>query len=525
MGIVYKCHDSTTGHEVALKTFKQDYLSVRIIRERFLDEAVNWVLLGTHPNLVRAIGVTQLSNPPRPCIILEWIEGRYPDADPSLATVLNRRKRRPLGFIQSLGIALGIARGMHHATMALENFVHSDLKPENILIDEDWHPRITDMGMSYSRMSTQYETGSLHSILFPCTPGFCAPEQYDPEVPVDQRADMYALGCILYEMLTGQRINPGQDEKSRKQLDREGRLREIPNALPVCIREIISTCIQPDAADRYESWAAIETAISTCYHQQTGKPPEPVILPAKDTDEISREKSNTFLTLGKSFYEFGDMGRAIEYIDKGLVLAKVLEDSKLITRLLFQRGVVQLESGSLPPASEDLHLALTLARHGEELESLADVLSILGMLYVRQEEYDKAMDYLQQALTVARECSKRDVEVMVLGNLGSAAGQSGDPEKAVEYFRKLLHWCNESGDEVLRSHTIASLGVASYDLEKYHEAIDFLKQAQEIYQQHGDDPGRLHVLEHLWKSYAACGQQQKASHCHEEYDELASRLK
>jgi len=524
MGIVVKCRDSATGCYVALKTFKQAYLPHRIARERFLDEAVNWVLLSDHPNIVRALGVTQVNNPPQPCIILEWIEGRYPDADPSLGTVLNRRKRRPLGFIQSLEIALGIARGMSHATDVLPGFVHSDLKPENILIDADWHPRITDMGLSHSRTTVSQKEDSQPSAIFPCTPGFCAPEQFDTTA-VDQRADIYALGCILYEMLTGQRINPGQDEESRKRLDHEGSLREIPDALPAYIREIISICIQTDPADRYENWVALEVALTACYREHTGHDPVALILQEEGGEETTRERSETFLTLGKSFYEFGDMARATEYIDQGLVLVRMIEDAELEARLLYQRGVVQLDSGDLQPASDDLESSLAIVRYSEAQEFLADVLSMLGMLYVRQEEHEKAMDFLQQALAVARECSNREAEASVLGNLGSAYGQSGNPEKAAEYFRELLDWCKESGDEVLRSHTLASLGVTSYDLEKYHEAIVFLLQAQEIYQRHGDDPGRLHVLEHLWKSFAASSLQQDAKRCRQEYEALASRLK
>lgn len=525
MGIVVKCRDSATGCDVALKTFKQAYLPHRIARERFLYEAVNWVLLSDHPNIVRALGVTQVNNPPQPCIVLEWIDGRYPDADPSLGTVLNRRRRRPLGFIRSLEIALGIARGMTHATDALPGFVHNDLKPENILIDADWHPRITDMGLSHCRTSAAQQGNSQPLVIFPCTPGFCAPEQFEPAVAVDQRADIYALGCILYEMLTGQRINPGQDEESRKRLDHEGSLRGIPDALPASIREIISTCIQADPAGRYENWVALEVALTVSYREHTGQDPEALVLPVEGGEEATRERSVTFLTLGKSFYEFGDMARATEYIDQGLVLARMIEDVELEARLLYQRGVVQLDSGDLQPASDDLESTLALVRHSEQQEFLADVLSMLGMLHVRQEEHEKAMDFLQRALAVTRECRNREAEASVLGNLGSAYGQSGNPEKAAEYFRELLDWCKESGDEVLRSHTLASLGVASYDLEKYHEAIGFLQQAQEIYQRHGDDPGRLHVLEHLWKSFAASSQQQNAKLCRQEYEALASSLK
>lgn len=524
MGIVYKCEDTASGQQVALKTFKQDYLSVRVIREQFLDEAVNWVLLGVHPNLVRAIGITQLHDPPQPFIILEWVEGRYPDADPSLATVLNRRKQRPLGFLQSLGIALGIARGMRHATETLPDFVHNDLKPENILIDANWHPRITDMGMSNSRASIAKKTGAAQRTLFPCTPGFCAPEQYDPERSVDQRADIYALGCILYEMLTGQRINPGQDIDSRSQFDRERRLRDIPTALPACIRKIIDTCIQPDSADRYDSWAAIESEITACHQEIGGKPPEAVNLPVESIDEMSRERGNAFLMLGMSFSELGDMARAMQYIDKGLSLARERKDPQLITQLLFQRGIIQLESGKLQAAFDDLESVLSIARDGEDKELLADVLSVLGMLYVRREDYDNAMDFLQQALDIARESRNRETEIYVLGNLGSAYGQSGKPEKAIAYFSELLKWCDENEHESLRSQTLASLGVACYDLKQYSEAIDYLNESRSLCRQHGDDPGYLHVLQHLWQSYAAQHMNEEARSAREEYENLAMQL-
>jgi serine/threonine protein kinase len=276
MGIVFVCRDRLTGGKVALKIFKPKYMSLRSVRELFLDEATNWILLDWHPNIVSAHEITQIGSPPQPCIVLECIEGRFPDADPSLNTILNRRKRRPLGFIQSLGIALGIARGMLHASTSLPEFIHCDLKPENILIDSNWQPLITDMGMSRSLASaqdTQLSGDYQPSPIFPCTPGFCAPEQFEPDIPIDQRTDIYALGCILFEMLTGLRINPGQDEESRKRLDREGELRKIPEALPASIRKFIRTCTRSDPEERYQDWATVVATLTACYREHANSDP------------------------------------------------------------------------------------------------------------------------------------------------------------------------------------------------------------------------------------------------------------
>ena len=522
MGIVIACRDRLTGHKVALKTFKPKYLSLRVVREHFLDEASNWILLGRHPNLVSAHEIIQIGNPPQPCLVLDWIEGRHADTDASLRTIFNRRRRRPLGFARSMDIALGIARGMHHATTAVPGFVHNDLKPENILIDHQWRPYITDMGMSQSIASLAYKAHD--SPLFPCTPGFCAPEQLDPDSAVDMRADIHALGCILYEMVTGLRINPGQDEDEKKQFDKKSQLRAIPDALPASIRVPIETCVRRSPGQRYQDWTAVGQALTDGYRELTGRDPEASDTQLIDTETTAHDLARSLLALGKSFRNLGDARRAIDSVDQGLELAQQANDGLLQAGLFYQRGIVNLDKGDLSAADGDLAAALRLFNAHDENMMTAEVLSATGMLHAQRKDFGKALNTLEQALKLARRHGGNDAEISVLGNLGNVHGQAGDPAKAAEYFQRMLAAAESAGDEAQQVHALASLGVASYDMRRYGDAIDLLNRAVDIYRRYGDDPGRLHALEHLWQALAADGQQAEAERRRRESLELARLL-
>ena len=214
MGIVYLCRDHLTSDLVALKTFKPEYLSHRAARDLFLREGTMWVEIGRHPNIVQAYRVERVGDGREVYLVLEWIVQPQDKNSPSLRSWL--KKGQPLPVAQSILFALHVARGMRFATQKIPGLVHRDLKPENILIGYDDMARVTDFGLASTLSShgpgsaigtfedsrenvgrTQLTQGVAG------TPLYMAPEQWAHQ-GLDARADIYALGCILYEMVMGQ---------------------------------------------------------------------------------------------------------------------------------------------------------------------------------------------------------------------------------------------------------------------------------------------------------------------------------
>lgn len=530
MGVVIQCEDLHEARTVALKSFRPELLTRSFSRKRFLQEASNWILLGSHPNIVRAHQLEIIGSPPQPYLVLEWVTGHIPDHDAALSTLLRERKRRPLPFKKSLRIALGIVQGMKYAAKQIPGFVHRDLKPANILIDEEWQVKVTDFGIAQSVAPNNTGQSNLalsdnsKNSLFIGTPGYAAPELANYCGPVDQRADIFSFGCVLYEMLTGTRLIPGSSLEAVVTSNRAGETREIPDALPECIRNLIISSTRKDVEMRYSDWGDLEQAISSCYMELSGHTPPFIAEEEKNIDQGNVGNGRSYLLIGRSYLSLGFYAEAIDSFNMAMKQAENVNDRLLQSEILHSMGAVHLNSGNLAAAESSLLDALSIAQEMGDMPTEVDALSTLGSLYATQSSYTLSFQHLNSALEKARQLESTEAEMVVLGNLASTYGRSGDPEKAIEKFLDLLQKCIETEDEVLHSRTLASLGVAYYDAGNYSKAIENLNLAQDIYLHHGDDPGRLHVLEHLWMASRASGQLEDADSYRQKYEQLASHI-
>ncbi|MDF1505900.1 serine/threonine-protein kinase, partial [Roseisolibacter sp. H3M3-2] len=121
-----------------------------------------------------------------------------------------------LSVAESVRIAREVARGLDHAHR--RDIVHRDVKPENVLLGEDGVAMLADFGLARAVNAAPDSTLGRGALTAPGfyvgTPRYMAPEQGTGEFPVDARADVYALGCVLYEMLTGEPPHPGEQLES-----------------------------------------------------------------------------------------------------------------------------------------------------------------------------------------------------------------------------------------------------------------------------------------------------------------------
>jgi serine/threonine protein kinase len=191
MGVVYKARHRLLNRIVALKMIGESEHASRETRERFLIEAEVVARL-RHPNIVQIYDIGEANG--RPFVTLELLEGG------SLADRL-RGMTQPARAAAALVATLATA--VHAAHQA--GIVHRDLKPPNVLFDREGTPKITDFGLA-KRLEVdegQTRTGQVMG-----TPSYMAPEQAQGEVhKVGPAADIYALGALLYEMLTGRRCS------------------------------------------------------------------------------------------------------------------------------------------------------------------------------------------------------------------------------------------------------------------------------------------------------------------------------
>lgn len=255
MGVVYGCFDHETKLPRALKTVRSRHLHDKQVLSLFEDEAAVWIALEKHPYIVRAYLVKRFNN--LPYVITEYIRGPEGMEGDLRGWLGHPRLTLPV----AVTMALQIAQGMQHAVRKVQNLVHRDLKPANILVSGDAKAMVTDFGLVNSAESG---TG---------TPAYMSPEQWREDV-LDARSDIYAYGCILFEMFTAHRLFPAMTERDWE----SAHLESVPTALTSLVPELpgeidqfVRSCLEKDAVARPQNWDEVVAFFAEWYHRLTAK--------------------------------------------------------------------------------------------------------------------------------------------------------------------------------------------------------------------------------------------------------------
>jgi eukaryotic-like serine/threonine-protein kinase len=186
MSVLYKATDLNSGRQVALKVPLAELEADPVLFERFKREEEIGQLLD-HPGVVKTFNTEARS---RVYMVIEWVNGRL------LRTILNEEKALPVD--RAINITLGICDALDY--MHKHGIVHRDLKPENVMVDEQDKIKLIDFGIAMKEDARRLTFVNLTASLG--TPDYISPEQVKGQRG-DQRSDIYSLGVMLYEMLTG----------------------------------------------------------------------------------------------------------------------------------------------------------------------------------------------------------------------------------------------------------------------------------------------------------------------------------
>jgi serine/threonine protein kinase len=232
-GVVFRAKSSAGRSLYAVKALKPEHRNDTEARERFLREA-RAIQDIEHPNVVKIRGVGEENG--TPYCVMEFIPG------PDLGTILLREGMLPPARAARLGA--GIARGLE--AIHQEGIVHRDLKPHNILVAPGDRPVIADFGVARSLAAPRLTmTGHLVG-----TPAYMAPEQFDDH-PTTVAVDLYALGAILYELLTGNPPFPGKDAMTTIRAIRDTPAPRLPPEMPDAFAVIVERLLRKEPSQRY----------------------------------------------------------------------------------------------------------------------------------------------------------------------------------------------------------------------------------------------------------------------------------
>jgi eukaryotic-like serine/threonine-protein kinase len=248
MSDIYRAFDLVNRRDVAIKIPDQSIIGDPAQYERFQREleVINTL---NHPAILKGLGSGKYNR--IPYLVTEFVDGR------SLRTMIDEDS--PIPPEQAIILIRKIAEGMAYCHE--NNVVHRDLKPENILVTKEGRPVIMDFGLALTKGSHRVTYSNLSATMG--TPDYMAPEQIEGQRG-DQRTDVYALGTILYEMLSGKTPFTGDTSMAimAQHLQRTApRLDRVASAVSPELAAIVAHCLTRDPNNRYPGMLALINAL------------------------------------------------------------------------------------------------------------------------------------------------------------------------------------------------------------------------------------------------------------------------
>ncbi|NIO48884.1 MAG: protein kinase [Candidatus Aminicenantes bacterium] len=457
MGKVYRVLDNKVGEEVALKLLNPEIAADEKIIERFRNE-LKFARKISQRNVCRMYDLNEDEG--TQFITMEYVPGE------DLKSTIRRMGQLSVG--KAISIAKQVCEGLSEAHEF--GVVHRDLKPQNIMIDKKGNVRIMDFGIARS-LEVKGITGTGMMI---GTPEYMSPEQAQGK-DIDLRSDIYSLGIILYEMVTGKVPFEGDTPLSivlKHQAEKPRNPKEVNDQIPEDLSRVILNCMEKDKEKRYQ---LAEEVLSELKKIEKGIPTTEMILPKRKTEvdkiaEIKWENSIAVLPLAdlsqKKDQEYFCDGMAEDIITK---LTRI-EELKVISRTSVMR--YKKVDKDIKEIGKELGvrsiLEGSIRKEKDHIRVSAELINVEDGFHLWADAYDRK---LESVFEVQDDVSKAIADALKL-KLSPETIESlktGRPKNidAYEYNLKGMHYIN-------------SKYIISHREEDFKAAIKMFKKAIEI---------------------------------------------
>jgi len=497
MGAVYRATQSKPHRQVALKLIRPGVLSSKSIRRFDLEAEI----LGRlhHPNIaqIHEAGIDAQSG--SPYFAMEYVDGQelgdyVTDKD------LSTRDRLEL-FIK-------LCDAIEHAHA--KGVIHRDLKPANVLVGDDGEPKVLDFGVARATDSTstgatmQTNVGQLIGTLY-----YMSPEQaIGDTLNLDTRSDVYALGVVLYEILSGEIPYNLKDKAIHEavrviQDTNPTKLSRHDPTLRGDIEIIVGKALDKDKDRRYQSVASLSADIQRSLDNQpiSARPPSTIY---KTTKFVRR---NTGLTISAAIVLI------IFSIGTGFVVAQWIERNEArqlaLDNMLTTLNEMDVQKGTGPALA--MRLLNMYSDHGETIftgdkESLAVFYTNIGEAYLGYGDHERALSSFVKAYGLNTKLYSPPHPLLATGlhNIARAQFFMKDLEQSKEYYNKALSMREllsseslssiDEPDEYDISETLHHLGSVYLRLQDYDKALDYYTRSKSIRLSHYGE-GSLKVAE------------------------------